>query len=320
MQPVFKPYNQGQCELFPQRLDEYIGENDPVRLVSQVVDQLELGVVIDSYKGGGTSSFSPRMMIKVLFYAYMRNIYSCRKIEAALSENIHFLWLSGKQFPDFRTINDFRSKRLKSHIHSIFSKVVMMLVELGYVSLDVQYIDGTKIESASNRYTFVWRKSVERNKNKLQGKISQIIRQIEKGIREDNRTDDPSPTPINSKELKEKIRELNKNEKMDREEKKQVKELEKHQAKLQEYENHLDTLGDRNSYSKTDPDATFMRMKEDHMGNGQLKPAYNVQISTEDQFITNFGIYQNPGDTSTLTDHLDAFEERYDRESKEVVA
>lgn len=76
MQPVFKPYNQGQVELFPQRLDEYIGENDPVRLVSQVVDQLDLGVVIDSYKGGGTSSFSPRMMIKILFYGYMRNIYS----------------------------------------------------------------------------------------------------------------------------------------------------------------------------------------------------------------------------------------------------
>jgi len=320
MQPVFKPYNQGQGELFPQRLDEYIGENDPVRLVSQVVDQLDLGAVIESYKGGGTSSFSPRMMIKVLFYAYMRNIYSCRKIEAALKENIHFLWLSGKQFPDFRTINDFRGKRLKNHIHRIFSKVVMMLVDLGYVSLEVQYIDGTKIESASNRYTFVWRKSVERDKGRLQGKISRIIRQIEKGIQQDNHSDDPEPTPINSKELEEKIRELNKNEKMDREVRKQVKELEKHQAKLKEYENHLDTLGERNSYSKTDPDATFMRMKEDHMGNGQLKPACNVQISTEDQFVTNFGVYQSPGDTSTFTGHLDSFEDQYEHQSKEVVA
>lgn len=320
MQPVFKPYNQGQGELFPQRLDEYIGENDPVRLVSQVVDQLDLGVVIESYKGGGTSSFSPRMMIKILFYAYMRNIYSCRKIEAALKENIHFLWLSGKQFPDFRTINDFRGKRLKNHIHHIFSKVVIMLVELGYVSLDVQYIDGTKIESASNRYTFVWRKSVERNKGRLQGKINQVIRQIEKGIQQDNHLDDPNPTPINSKELKEKIRELNNSEKMDREQKMQVKELEKLKAKLQEYEKHLDALGDRNSYSKTDPDATFMRMKQDHMGNSQLKPAYNVQISTQDQFVTNFGIYQSAGDTSTLEHHLDGFEEKYDCQSAEVVA
>lgn len=119
MQPIFKQYNQGQAKLFPQRLDDYIGENDPVRLVNQVADELDLNSVIQSYKGGGTSSFCPRMMIKILFYAYMRNIYSCRKIEAALSENVHFLWLSGKQFPDFRTINDFRSKRLKHQIHSI---------------------------------------------------------------------------------------------------------------------------------------------------------------------------------------------------------
>lgn len=320
MQPIFKQYNQGQAELFPQRLDDYIGENDPVRLVNQVVDELDLGPVIQSYKGGGTSSFCPRMMIKVLFYAYMRNIYSCRKIEAALSENVHFLWLSGKQFPDFRTINDFRSKRLKHQIHSIFSKVVMMLVELGYVSLDVQYIDGTKIESASNRYTFVWRKSVERNKLKLEAKVDNIIKQIEKGIQDDNRNDDQTPTPIDSKILKERIKELNVNEKQSREEKKQVKELVKHQAKLEEYERHLDILGIRNSYSKTDPDATFMRMKEDHMGNGQLKPAYNVQISTENQFITNFGIYQNPGDTSTMIDYLDSFEEKYDRQSKEISA
>jgi transposase len=320
MQPIFKQYNQGQVELFPQRLDDYIGENDPVRLVNQVVDELDLTTLIQSYKGGGTSSFCPRMMIKVLFYAYMRNIYSCRKIEAALSENVHFLWLSGKQFPDFRTINDFRSKRLRNQINVIFSKVVLMLVELGYVSLDVQYIDGTKIEASSNRYTFVWRKSVEKNKLKLESKIRNIIKQIEKGIKEDNRAADETPTPINSNELKEKIRELNADQKRSREEQKQINELTKHQAKLQEYEQHLDTLGPRNSYSKTDPDATFMRMKEDHMGNGQLKPAYNVQISTENQFITNFGVYQSPGDTSTFNDYLDSFEEKYDRQSSEVVA
>ena len=320
MQPIFKPYNQGQIELFPQRLDDFIGENDPVRLVNQVVDELDLTFLIQTYKGGGTSSFCPRMMIKVLFYAYMRNIYSCRKIEAALSENVHFLWLSGKQFPDFRTINDFRSKRLKHQINGIFSKVVMMLNELGYVSLDVQYIDGTKIESASNRYTFVWRKSVERNKLKLEAKVANIIRQIERGIQDDNRAADETQTPINSKELKEKIKDLNAKEKQSREQKKQVKELVKHQAKLEEYEQHLDTLGNRNSYSKTDPDATFMRMKEDHMGNGQLKPAYNIQISTEDQFVTNFGVFQNPGDTSTFTDYVDSFEEKYDRQSSEIVA
>ena len=249
MQPIFKQYNPGQVELFPQRLDEHIGENDPVRLVNHVVDELDLTALLGQYKGGGTSSYCPRMMIKVLFYAYMRNIYSCRKIEAALKENVHFLWLSGKQLPDFRTINDFRGKRLKDQINSIFSKVVLMLMELGYVSLDVQYIDGTKIESASNRYTFVWRKSVEKNKVKLEAKVRDIIGQIEQGIQEDNHSVVETPTPIDVKELKEKISELNTSGKLSRKERKQVKELEKHQAKLEEYQNHLEILGDRNRMS-----------------------------------------------------------------------
>ena len=143
----------------------------------------------------------------------MRNIYSCRKIETALLENVHFMWLSGKQFPDFHTINHFRGKRLKHQIHSTFSEVVKLLVELGYVSLDVQYIDGTKIESASNRYTFVWRKSVEKNKLKLEAKIGNIIKQIENGIQEDNSAAVQTPTLINSRELRERINELNADQK-----------------------------------------------------------------------------------------------------------
>ena len=320
MQPIFKQYNQGQIELFPQRLDEFIGKDDPVRLVNMVVDDLDLTSLINTYKGGGTTSFCPRMMLKVLFYAYMRNIYSCRKIEAALLENIHFMWLSGKQFPDFRTINDFRGKRLKGQITSIFRNIVLMLMESGYVSLDVQYIDGTKIESASNRYTFVWRKSVEKNKLKLEAKVNNILHQIDKGIQEDNNAALETPTPIDCNLIRDKVKLINEKEKLSKEDKKSIKELEKHQAKLEEYQKHLDILGDRNSYSKTDPEATFMRMKEDHMGNGQLKPSYNVQISTEDQFITNYGIYQDPGDTSTFNDYMDSFEEKYGRQSKEVVA
>lgn len=276
MQPIFKDYIQGETTLFPERLDAYIPENHPVRLVNHVVDELDINSIIKTYEGGGTSSYHPRMMIKILFYAYMCNIYSCRKIECSLNENIYFMWLSGKQFPDFRTINNFRGKHLKDKLNKLFSDIVLMLTELGYVSLDVQYIDGTKIEASSNRYTFVWRKSVEKNKLKLESKIINIIRQIEKGITEDNRASDQTPTPINSSELKEKIAELNSRTAQSKEDTKQVKELEKCQSKLEEYEEHLEILGDRNSYSKKDHSATFMRMKEDHMGNGQLKPAYNV--------------------------------------------
>ena len=146
---VFKELTSNQNVLFPVSLSEKIAPNHPVRVVNSVVDALDIGCLLRAYKGGGTSSYHPRMMLKVLFYAYLNNIYSCRKIEKALQENIYFMWLSGNSTPDFRTINDFRGKRLKEHIKSLFSAIVLLLQESGYVSLDVQYIDGTKVESAS---------------------------------------------------------------------------------------------------------------------------------------------------------------------------
>ena len=137
--------------------------------------------------GGGTTSFHPRMMIKVLFYSYLNNIYSCRKMEKALHENIYFMWLSGNSTPDYRTINYFRGKRLKGLIQGLFADVVMLLHQLEYVSLNVQYIDGTKIESAANRYTFVWKGSVEKNKAKLELKINNILNQIEAQIKQEQK-------------------------------------------------------------------------------------------------------------------------------------
>jgi transposase len=182
---IFKELASNQIVLFPENISDLIPANHPVRLVNQVVDQLDISSILQQYAGGGTSSFHPRMMIKVLFYSYLSNIYSCRKIEKALQENIYFMWLSGKSYPDFRTINMFRGKRLKKEIHKLFAEIVKILQECGYVSLEVQYIDGTKIESASNKYTFVWRGSVEKNKAKLENKIASILDDIDNQIKEE---------------------------------------------------------------------------------------------------------------------------------------
>jgi transposase len=321
---VFKNQT-GNCpELFPENILDKIPQNHPVRLVDTVVDSLDISDILKKYKGGGTSAYHPRMMIKVLFYSYLSNVYSCRKIAKALNENIHFMFISGNSTPDFRTINDFRSKILKDSIKTLFAEVVKMLVEMGYVSLDVQYIDGTKIEAKSNKYTFVWRGSVEKYKEKLEAKIKSILSDIETSILSDNQdvNKEELPKSINSEELKERLSALNK--KLKEPPKKIAKELQKlqeeHLPKLEKYERDLEILGDRNSYSKTDPDATFMRMKEDHMKNGQLKPAYNPQISTENQFITHVSIHQTPGDTTTLKSHLNGFEQSYNKQSKEIVA
>lgn len=310
--------------LFPQDIFEKIAVNHPVRLVNEVVDRLDIDHIIKQYKGGGTTSFHPRMMIKVLFYAYTTNVYSCRKIEKSLQENIHFMWLSGNSTPDYRTINYFRSKRLKAHIHNLFADVVRLLHELKYLSLDVQYIDGTKIESAANRYTFVWKGSVEKNKAKLETKINSVLNEIESQIKRDQSDmgKDETPRPIDSRELKNKLAALNEQLKdSNKAAGKQLKKLEEeHLTRLEKYETQLEILGDRNSYSKTDQDAVFMRLKDDHMQNGQLKPAYNTQISTEGQFITHYSIHQTAGDTTTLATHLNGFEQQYGKQSKEVIA
>jgi transposase len=320
---TFKSLTSSQVVLFPENLSDRIPVNHPVRLVSTVVDELDLSSIISDYKGGGTSSFHPRMMIKVLFYSYLSNVYSCRKIEKALQENIYFMWLSGNSTPDFRTINYFRGKRLKKQIHLLFAEVVKLLQSIDFVSLDMQYIDGTKIESASNKYTFVWRKSTEKHKAKLEEKIKIILQEIDAQIKTDDKeTKQALPQNIDTALLKEKLSELNtKLKQSPKAVAKQIKALQnEHLPRLEKYEKQLEILGDRNSYSKTDTDATFMRLKDDHMQNGQLKPAYNTQISTEEQFITHYSIHQTAGDTTTLQSHLNGFATSYNKQSKDIIA
>ena len=179
--PKFKSYNQGQVSLFPPTLDEKIPKNSPARIINQIVDNLDLSKVFDTYKGGGTTAYNPRMMLKVVLYGYLNNIYSSRKIEQALTDRVSFMWLSGNQTPDHNTINRFRSSHLKDSIHEVFTQVVVMLVEMGCLSLEVAYVDGTKIESRANRYTFVWRKSIEKYKERLEEKIHKVLGMIEIG-------------------------------------------------------------------------------------------------------------------------------------------
>ena len=114
------------------------------------------------------------MLLKVLAYSYLNNLYSSRKMEAALKENIQFMWLSGMNKPDHNTLNRFRSQRLKDVLKEIFAQVVMLLVESGHVSLQEIYTDGTKIEANANRYTFVWGKSIKTNKDKISAQLKEL--------------------------------------------------------------------------------------------------------------------------------------------------
>lgn len=319
---AFKNDNQKQFLLLPPSLDELIPATHSVRVVDAVIDSLDVDSILSSYRGGGNSCFHPRQMLKILVYAYLNNIYSSRRIEQCLEENIHYMWLGGGIKPDHRTINYFRGKRLKGCFDALFTQIVELLHREGFVSLQVQYIDGTKIESAANKYSFVWRGSVEKYDARLREKTDAVLREIEQVIEAEN-SDTAEDKSLSTEEFSsrvERVKERMHSEGMTKQQRKQVKELDSAVDKMAEYDLKKEVLANRNSYSKTDEDATFMRMKEDAMLNGQLKPGYNVQISTENQFITNYGIYQRPTDTGTLIDYLKSFKKRYGITTTEIVA
>ncbi len=318
---IFKSYKENESLLLPPSLGELVPPTHPARIVSNIIDHLDISSIESKYKGGGTSGYHPRMLIKVLVYGYMCNTFSGRKIEKQLKENLIYMWLSGYSTPDFRTLNLFRAQRLNGDFESIFSQVVELIHGEGLVTLDVQYIDGTKIESVANKYTFVWKGAVNTYDERLKSKVDLVLRQAEKVISSEE-DQNGTTVGINVEEFQRRMDNIvDKIEKVPSEVQKEIKKISKESLpKMKEYERHKEILQERGSYSKTDQDATFMRMKEDYMGNGQLKPGYNVQISTENQYITNYGIYQKPGDTTTLIDYLESFDRKYHRQSKEIVA
>jgi len=318
---IYKSYKENDSLLLPPSLGDLVPPTHPARIVSNVIDHLDISSIESKYKGGGTSSYNPKMLIKVLVYGYMCNTFSGRKIEKQLKENIIYMWLSGYSTPDFRTLNLFRAQRLNGDFERIFTQVVELIHREGLVTLDVQYIDGTKIESVANKYTFVWKGAVDKYDERLKTKVDLVLRQAEKVISSEEEQIGTT-VGMNTEEFQRRLDNIvEKIEKVPSEIQKEIKKISKESLpKIKEYERHKEILQERGSYSKTDQDATFMRMKEDYMGNGQLKPGYNVQISTENQYITHYGIYQKPGDTTTLIDYLESFDRKYHRQSKEIVA
>ena len=215
---TFKPYNQGEQWLLPPSLDELVPENHFVRIVSKTVDELRIEDIFAKYtKGGGASRYNPVMLLKVLVYCYMTGTYSSRQIAKQCRENVNVMWLTGFQKPDFRTINKFRSEKLKDSIEEIFVAAVKLLNRKGYVSLEKYFVDGTKIESAANKYTFVWKKAVEKNEKKLDEKLRVFLRDVDGITHKENQlygdkdfAETGADDPVTSEDIKAAAEEINK--------------------------------------------------------------------------------------------------------------
>jgi len=336
--PVFKPYVMNQVALLPPSYDEKIPADHLVRVVNAAVEKIDLGSLLAQYPGGGRSSYHPQMMLKVLVYAYAEKIYSSRRIAKALRENIYFMWISGESTPDFRTINDFRGSRMKGVIGDVFSAVLEHLVAEGQVKLEHYFLDGTKIEADANKHKVVWAKKRDNYHQRVQEQIQDLLKHIEQVNEEeqDEYGDDDleemggnGQSEVNSELLQKKIDEINRTlrdrlgkKTAHRSARKALKKLEgDYLVRLKKYEQQAETLKGRSSYSKTDPDASSMRMKEDRGAEKPWpKPAYNVQIGTEGQFVVGFSVHGRAGDTACLIPHMENLRSQLGRLPENVVA
>ena len=317
--PAFKPYQQRQLMLLPPDISDLVPPDSVARVVDAVVEALDRERLVGLYPGGGAPAHDPAMMLKVVLYAYASGVYSSRKIARATRENVCFMWLTGMTPLDHMTVNRFRSERIRPAFEAIFTGLVALLAEKGVLDLSTYFLDGTKVEANANRYTFVWRKAVEGNRAKLQAKVRAHLEEVDRlcGAEESLAAllpeEDAEVTSgdvarvagaINARlEGSPKSRPL-----------KRAKRLVERDflPRLEGYESRVAEIGGgRGSLSKTDPDATFMRMKEDHMGNGQLKAAYNVQVGTQNQVVVHATLHQRPGDTACAVPHLESLRAQF---------
>ena len=336
---MFKDYNMNQLVL-PLDLEIKLQQNDIAFHIHQLVESIPQEAFEPFIQHEGCPAYHPRMMLKIILCAYTQSVFSGRKIEALLTDSIRMMWLAQGYEPSYRTINRFRVQpQVKELIRECFVQFRCQLVQEKIIDNEAIFIDGTKIEANANKFSFVWKKSIERYHAKLIEKsnaiynellqneiipeiqreseeqlsipeLAQVIQAVDGVVKEYDQQIEASTDAPERKQL--------------RSERKYPKQMRKQLIELslrkQKYENDFEIFGARNSYSKTDEDATFMRMKDDYMKNGQLKAGYNVQIATEGQYALAYSIFPNPTDTLTLIPFLNEIEQHYFDLPKHIVA
>ena len=300
-----------QLEL-PLGVTYLIPEEEAVRLLWEVLEEIEF-----SRSKQEKTTWSTQEQFAIWILGMMNGIYSSRKLEEACRNDIRFMWLlGGKRAPDHSSLSRFRQKVMPELLEEVFPQLQAYLSEQGETDYETMYIDGTKLEANANRYRFVWRKSIEKYLERVKEK-----------------TDSICGREVSLEELKESISQIRAEmtfreipfvsgpgrRKHDLQ--RRVEELETLYTRWNDYEKQLSIMGeDRNSYAKTDTDATFMRMKEDHMRNGQLKPGYNIQFAVNSEYITGYHVSSDRTDSATLIPLLRKMEKQHNRKYKTVTA
>ena len=316
--------------VLPLNYEVLIPDDESVRLLSRELEELDYRLLYKAYSTRGRKpAVDPKTMFKILVYAYSQNIYSSRKIESACKRDINFMWLlENQKAPDHSTISRFRTGALADACEDLFYQFVRRLAEIGELGQETVFIDGTKIEACANKYSFVWKGSVSKWAEKMLPKVIAVVNEINNyystnfKISPDNRTSDIQEV-FNF--LEKYCKENNVTFVQGRGCRKS-----KDQKFYEEMRNFLDRqiiydqcnskFNGRNSYSKTDEDATFMHMKDDHMRNAQLKPGYNVQIAVDSEYIVAADIFQDRNDAWTLIPMLKTIDKNLNYKYPSVTA
>ena len=301
-------------------MEGLVPDDDSVRLLSHELEGLDYSLLYQVYSAKGRNpAVDPKTMFKILTYAYSQNIYSSRKIETACKRDINFMWLlAGQRAPDHSTIARFRTGFLADACEDLFYQMVKRLENAGELSKETIFIDGTKLEACANKYTFVWKKSVGKWETKMFQKIQEAVSLLNREYIQSFQVTEATRT----QDLQEICRFLEQACKEQhtvfvhgrgKRKSRNQKYLELFRRFLERqtiYDWHTASFQGRNNYCKTDPDATFMHMKDDHMRNAQLKPGYNVQIAVDSEYIVATDIFQDRNDVWTLVPFLKRMEEK----------
>lgn len=299
----------------PIDLEVLIPEDDSVRLLSLMMEELDYTKLYKAYSPKGRNPVvPPEILFQILVYSYMNDIWSSRKIEKACNRDINFKWLlQGFKAPDHNTISRFRTKRLDPVLDDLFFQLIGKLHDAKELEFKNVFIDGTKIEANANKYTFVWKKSVSKNELKLEVKINELVENIAEKfshnflvVKSMSKTKLLADILVFLNNLKSSlnINFVHGKGKRKTTIQKFIETTEDYLEKQSKYDLYNSIFDGRNSFSKTDVDATFMHMKDDPMKNGQLKPGYNIQIAVEGEYIVGIDVSSERSDQLTLIPFL----------------
>jgi transposase len=328
-------YSNPKQAVLPILIQDYLDICDPVLTFDRFMGEIELEKYLRNIPKHytGRLRYNPVSMLKTVLFGFMSKGYiSLRELEDECRVNLRFMYLMEHETPSYRTFGYFINEVIADSVEDIFNDINKKIFEMEQVDLQHLYIDGTKLEANANKYTWVWKKTTEKSRYRLFDKITLLFNEINSelqysGIKLDINTEYAPEYIREAAEMYAKFCQFDKAQfvhgKGHRKsiQQRQYERLVEYSHKLEEYVEKIQICGDeRNSYSKTDHSATFMRIKKDYMGNEQLLPAYNVQVGIADEYIAVVDVNQYRSDMDCFVPLMNKFKNTYGHYPKYPVA